>query len=196
MFVSPKNYQDADKYFRNCYIKVKEYGDTLVLIEKITPEALWGEDEYGNKVCVEIDGSTTGQLGYTLDFLLPRRAWFQFGDSAHFLCRIPARQWKKGVCKDNTSIQRLVTGKLFSVGLSFNLLHAYVHKQVYHVPQELPGKESIALSPRFALSSDGTIYLDAVAIGKYYPNQNTALVRKLFLQDVKPLFNGVKVTST
>lgn len=193
MFVNSSNWSDAEKYFQGCYIKCKEYGDTLVLIKKVTPEALWGVDEYEQNVCIELDGENTGTHGYELDYILPKKAYFQYGAHAYFLSRIPARMWKKGLSSENTTIQSLgLNGHSFT---SFHLkyLKGFVNKPGYVNYKEITDQTSVALSPRFAMrKTDGVIFLDITQIGCYNKTTNTVVVPKLFLDDVKPLFVGAK----
>ncbi len=191
MFLNSKNYEDGEKYFGQTYVKIKEYGDTICLVEKVTPEAIWLTDEHDQKVCVELDGATTGKAGYNLDFILPKKTWFQMGNVAYFLTRIPARMWKKGISKSNTTINCLKVGGFLQVGLSFQSLHAYVHKPFYSTAEEMYKNEwtSVALSPRFALCKTGELFLDQTKIGVYDKDTDTLVVKKVFVPDVLPLFN-------
>ena len=194
MFVSKENWQDAEKYFSGCYIKVKEYGDTICCVVKVTPEAIWCEDEHGNNVCIELDGALTGKVGYDLSYVLPKRSWFQIGPFAYFLNRIPARMWKKGICKQNTSLYQLQSnGGLAASGLNFETLHAYVNKPFYQPSLDLQhGEISRALSPRFAFTLDGSLMLDLTKIGQFV-KPNNLLVKKIFLPEVSQLLPNVKV---
>jgi hypothetical protein len=194
VFVSPENWGDAEKYFHGCFIKVREYGDVLVRIDKVTPEALWGEDENGEGVCIEIDGKQTGKPFYELDYVLPRKAFFQYGANATLLFRTPARMWKKGINKQNTNISSLLEdGNWKARNLDFNYLKAYVNKPGYVPFNEFNAYDSIALSSRFAMTKGGQIYIDLVNIGKYYKKENTVICKKLFAKDIANLFPGVKV---
>lgn len=192
MFVDPSNYVDADKYFRTCFIKVKEYGDVLVRIDKVTEEALWGEDQNGEGVCIEINGQETGTVGYTLDYVIPKKAYFQVGQKAAFLTRIPARMWKKGISKENTQLYLLGPGGFSGWGVSFESLKAYVEKPQYLPFTETKNQQSVALSPRFAMNGTD-VYLDLTMIGRYYPTGKTLVCKKLFIKDLTPLFPGVKI---
>lgn len=192
MFLNANNYEDGEKYFGQTYVKIKEYGDTICLVEKVTPEAIWLTDEYDQKVCVELDGATTGKPGYNLEFILPKKTWFQSGATALFLTRIPARMWKKGISKNNTSVHCLKLGSFVGVSLSFQTLHAYVNKPFYATVEDMYENDwsSVALSPRFALSKGGDLFLDMTKIGIYDKATNTLIVKKLFVPDVTPLFNS------
>lgn len=192
MFVDPSNYGDADKYFRGCFIKVNEYGDTLVRIDKVTEEALWGEDENGESICIEINGQETGSIGYELDYVIPKKAYFQVGSQAGFLTRIPARMWKKGISKENTNMYLLGKNAFHNWNVNFESLKAYVNKPQYLPFTEVDNKESVALSPRFAMNGRD-VYLDLTMVGRYYPTGKTLVCKKLFIKDLTPLFPGVKI---
>lgn len=192
MYVDSTNWQDADKYFRGCFIKLKESGDTLVLIEKVNQQALWCQDENGEAVCIEINGEETGTIGYELDYVIPRKSYFQDGNTANILTRIPARMWKKGVSKENTAFSVLVDGVFLKRDVSFEALKAYVHKPVYLPYTEATNYNSIALSPRFAMWKSN-VYLDQIQVGRYYQESKTLLCKKLFMKDLASLFPGVKI---
>lgn len=197
MLLDPTNWQDGDKYFTGCFIKVKEYGDTICRVEKVSAEGIWCTDEFGNNVCIELDGSVTNKVGYDLDYILPKRTWFQMGECAVFLNRNPARQWKKGICKQNTMLFSMMgSGKLAPEGLNFTTLHAYTHKPANH--NKLPENgningESLAIHPRFAVSREGSLFLDLTEIGKVLWKDKTVLVKKLFVSDVTPLVSPYTV---
>lgn len=191
MYAEPANYQDVDKYFRNCFIKVAEYGDTLFFIEKVTPEGIFGQDEHGEPVCVEFDGKELGKVGYHLDYIIPKKAFFQVKDKAVLLGRIPARMWKKGISKENTCFY-VFGERITTIDVGFEILKAYVQKPIYLPYTELKDKVSLALSPRVALHKNGFIFVDSTKVGRYYDSSKTIICKKLFLNDLKPLFPGIK----
>lgn len=192
MYLDPTNYNDADKYFSGCYIKVREYGDTLILIKNVTERALWGQDEFDQLVCIDIDGEHTGKKGYELDYIIPKKTYFQFGSQAHLLTRIPAKMWKKGINKQNTNVFRLTSvGDFKLVDLTFKILKGFTFKPGYGNLNSLDTLESVALSPRFALTAGGDLFLDNNKIGKFYKESRSFVVQELFLDEIKSLFPGV-----
>lgn len=198
MYTSSENWHDVEKYFQGCYIKIKEYGDNLVYISKVQQDGLYGHDQWENPIFIEFDGEVAGINGYEIDYVIPKRAYFQFGNRAYYLSRIPARMWKKGINKLNTTLQSLDESGFFNKeDLNFKSLMAYVNKPGYMPFQCIEEDyESIALSPRFALCSDGKLFLDSHCIGKYYLDSKTVIVKPLFYNDVKSLFSGIKIAKT
>ena len=189
MRVTPDNYGDAEKSFSGCFIKVKEYGDTICLLQKALPQALIGEDEHGNAIAIEIDGHTSGKVGYDLDYIIPKKTFYQRGNYAMFLSRIPARQWKKGICKANTALHRVMQdGGFAAINLTFEELAAYTKKPDYQTPDQIQGKYSVALSPRFALTHSGDVLLDQAVVGRAYLAKKLVLASKLFVDDIISLF--------
>lgn len=196
MYIDPKNWSDGEKYFSGCFIKVKEYGDTLVRVDKVTPEALWGVDAHGENICIEIDGKETGKVGYDLDYVIPKKSYFQWGSRAVLLQRIPARMWKKGLNKQNTSLVHMTeVGSFSQLSLSFEALQAYVNKKMFGTLEDLQTCESVALSPRIAMCKAGLLYVDRTAIGKYYSSRKTITVKKMFVPEVTKVLQGVKIVT-
>lgn len=194
MFLDPNNWMDGEKYFSGCFIKVKEYGDTLVRVDKVTPEALWGVDAHGENICIEIDGKETGQVGYDLDYVIPKKSYFQYGARAVLLKRIPARMWKKGLNKQNTALSCLTEeGGFSNVSLNFDVLQAYVSKKTFGSLHDLQELESVALSPRIAVACEGRVFIDQTAIGTYYDKRNVIAVKKMFVPEITKLVKGVKI---
>lgn len=191
MFVEPANWPDAEKYFAGCFVKVKEYDDTIVYLDKVTNEGIFGTDENNNNIMIEFDGATTGKVGYTLDYILPKKSYFQYGPYAALLYRIPARMWKKGINKQNTELVRL-ENSFNKMPLGFDELKAYVRKPVHQSYTTYKDNESTALSPRLAITFMGDIFIDKTKIGKLIDNQ--VIVRKLFLDECKTVFPGCRVS--
>lgn len=191
MKASQGNWEDVAKYYKGCFVKFKEHGETLCLVEQVTPEAIFCRDEHGAHVAVELDGLLSKQKEYDLDFLIPKKTWYQYGQCATFLSRVPARMWKKGINKENTNVFALVDDVVKPQNLSFENLSAYVNKKHYLPPDKLSQHSSIALSPRFALSKSGNIYLDLTIVGHY--DGNRVVAQRLFYKDVKALFPNKEV---
>ncbi len=190
MFVSPDNWQDAQKYFNGCFIRVKET-DMLVHLNKVTMEGLFGIDENNNNIFIEFDGVTTKKVGYDLDYILPQKSFFQDKTVAKLLYRIPARMWRKGLCEENTKIESL-GGGFGKAAINFATLKAYVNR-TYLPWTEYQANLSVALSPRFAMNSIGEIYIDKLKIGKYLTTTKSVLVKQMFVPEITQLFPGVLV---
>lgn len=191
MFATPANFEDVQKYFKGCYIVVNE---DLFLVDKVQKEAIFCSSENDSNFIIELDGVETKQEGYNLNFPLPQKSWFQINQHAFFLSRIPARMWKKGISKENTTIVHLDDrGKIRAGSVSFSTLKSYISPKTYFSYRELQNHNSIALNSRFALSFNGDVYLDNSCIAKYNKNDNVVVTPTIYFPEISALFQGCKV---
>jgi len=107
--------------------------------------------EYGNLV-INFGSDTTN-----LKFKYPPVGVFQHKTDALVFLRRPQRQWRRGICSDNSTLQythRLITGK--TVGWAFEELQAAFDKKVLTLDDALQGLakrqlRSAALNNNFSL---------------------------------------------
>lgn len=191
MFAEPTNFEDISKYFKGCFIEVNK---EIFSVEKVTPEAIFCSNKNEANFIIEIDGKETKTVGYNLNFLLPQKTWFQYDKFAYFISRIPARMWKKGISKENTSIVALdELGKCRGQTLSFDLIKLYMENKQYYSYRELNNCYSIALNTRFALSKNGYVFLDNNCVAKYQASDNTVVVPYIYQPEITQLFEGCKI---
>lgn len=89
----------------------------LVSLVKITPEALSFNDKAGFKYTAHPD------KGNIFTFLpVEKGVYLTEEHGVVYVSRIPQRQWKRGICIDNTSIHSLTTSQQCEV--SFSLLES------------------------------------------------------------------------
>lgn len=113
----------------------RKYDRTYIFIEVEGKEVL----AYVNNLAVIGDGNnatgeivlTTAQYGklsykipttQQLIFRLPRTTVFQNGKHAHFVTRVPQRQWQRGLCTHNTTIVNLSSFVIQGAAGSSNVL--------------------------------------------------------------------------
>lgn len=181
------NRSDIDKYFNHTYVKFREFGDRLFLITGVSKTCVYGIDENDN----EFELFLADEFPYKVDYILPHRALFQFKDRAIMLQRIPARQYKRGLCNENTQFIDVSTGT--SLDFGFPLLKAFVTKQNYFAFDEAlkAKKGACALSSRFSYTpKNGILRLDTIPIGEYSNASKTLYVRRLFIDDLRDLLSN------
>ena len=194
MLLTSINTEDIQKYFGGIYIKIPEYGDLICYVEKVLPEALLLLDSDDNHLALELDGKITGKSEYLLEYIIPKKCYFQFEESAYFLTRIPAKQWKKGISKSNTAVYKLSGGKFHAQSIDFKILRQYTNKHEFPSIFSAHDYSTAALSSRIALDcSTGILYCDITAIGKYLAKENTVVVKKLFYKEIEFFFPNKKV---
>lgn len=115
-----------------------------------------------------------------VEFILPKKGWFNTKHGATLLFRVPARQYRRGVCDDNTSILSLLGDSFNPQSVSVETLHDYIQKPKFGgFGMQL---RSYAVSKRLAVSTTGKIYVDKISIGTI--NYDAATIQAL------PLFHS------
>ena len=192
MFVNTDNWEDCRKYYEHTFTKFKETGDTIFYIQKVSPDDILAKDINGNEVGIYLDS------GYNLDFVLPRKTVYQYGAHAAILQRIPAKQWKKGMCAGNT--QTLVAcPEWMPISFDIKIIEGFVNKPSYisskdAVPRLIDGTlTSAALSPRFSMNNNGDVFLDTVVVGTMSFDQGIVKAKKIVEKEIKELFPTFKV---
>lgn len=151
MLFCPANYEDIHRYYRHTYVKFPERGDELFYIRHVDKYMLTGSHESGEEFVLHY----SEELPFNVEFVIPKKSFFQHKNRAYLLQRIPAKQYHRGICGNNTLIQSLNRhGGLATHEVSFDLLKAYVAKPSFPTFDKAitsKGKLiSVAMSPRFA----------------------------------------------
>lgn len=164
MIASPTNWKDVRKYFEGTFIVCPEYDPKSALYVDVVTDL-------GIKVN---DGSTKGFIDFAetpyeiLSPLSTRRVWFQTGNGAKFLQRIPARMWRKGINGENTHIKGFNSaGDITNLGGPLlDTVNAFL-KRSYPTKFEVDGQLSIALNEKWAFHcKTETLFLFHCPIGK------------------------------
>lgn len=173
MLFVPSNHEDISKYYKNTYVKFKNFGDTLYFINHVSSTKVSGTDQDGNPFDLDLNE----EAPFEMEYVLPHRAVFQYGDIAVVLQRRPERQYRRGLCGNNVMVSKVGSGRL---DLTFDVLKAYVSKQSYHCLNDVftSTKQSLAISPRFSvIVSTGDILLDNTVVGRVLRASKTIRVR-------------------
>ena len=172
MLFIPENADDISRYYRNTFVKFRETGETLFYIQNVNCDKVTGTAADGTPFELLLDQAHP----YEVDYLLPRKSFFQYGVHACLLQRIPAKQYQRGVSESNTTITRLATNKE-TLSFGFELLTSFVGKQAFPKLLSVIGdksKVSVALSPRLAyISASRQIYADLTKIGQVKMKERT-----------------------
>lgn len=164
MKFSKDNWEDIKKYFDKSYMKFPLLGDEVVYVESVSSAGMSGKRMKN----ADWDGwqFTFGGVDTVaeVEFVLPRKSYFQSDNGAYLLTRLPAKQYKRGMCRENTSIECLTIHGFEGVPLSLELINAYTHKPSFQGFCEELGS-SYAVSRRMAVDQTGKIYIDHTRIG-------------------------------
>lgn len=183
MEFTSSNWQDIRKYYEGTYVKFTEFGDRLFYISQVRPDGISGMDD--EQTAFEMYLSDAAP--YTVNFTLPHKATFQWKDSVYLLQRIPARQYRRGLCSDNTMITNVATGT--SVDVGFQSLKAFVSKPSYssfsNAFNTKVKTKAIALSPRMSYLRSGSILIDNKKIAVFsYETKKISMIHRIFLPEI------------
>lgn len=179
------NSSDIQKYYEGSYVKLREFGDKLFLINKVTRECVYFTDSTGDEGVIYLHDSCP----YTLNMVLPNKAMYQVDQHCYLLQRIPARQYHRGITSNNCAIKLLNSGGWGSVALSFTTLTGYVEKPVYRPLEQIietctSGSE--AITARFAYQAAGKkIWCDTKLIATVNTKLKTITGSKLLIPELE-----------
>lgn len=188
MEFKPSCFRDIDKYYRNTWVKFKEFGEKLFHVRSVDPEVVTGVDEDGNEFVLHL----VEEAPYTIDYVLPNRAIFTHRGEVMMLQRVPARQYQRGLSDGNTRIIAVPSGAKRALGV--DVLKSFVNKQSFvSLKDALFGKgtqKSVVLSARMSfLRPAQFLYVDCTAVGDFNRETNTMKVDPLFLPEVQELID-------
>lgn len=190
MLFTPANRDDISRYYRNTYVKFPMRGDELFYIKNVEAYRITGEHESGE----EFELYYSEENPVDVQYVIPNKSYFQYKNRACLLQRIPAKQYHRGMCSENTIIQSLGrTGNTTNHDLGFDLLKAYVAKQAWPTFDKAvtsKGKMlSVAMSPRFAYVPETKhIYVDQLPIARVeHPSKQVFVISPVFFPEIEAL---------
>jgi hypothetical protein len=187
------NWEDIQRYYRHTFLKFKETGDTLFYIRDVRPDRVTGTDQDGTEFALHLNYDDP----YEVDYILPNKSYFQYAKRACMLQRIPAKQYRRGICADNVRITGLSkTGGLAAIEVDFEALKAFVSKQAFpSLSTVLLQKQkplSVALSPRFAfVPVGGFLFCDQTCVAQVDSKRKTlTILHPIFKPEIEKLVEG------
>lgn len=182
MIFSKETYNDIIRYYKDTVIKLKESGDRLWKVDYINSNEVQLTDTDGFHLYLDLNDP------YEVDYPLPGRAVFQMGDVAALLVRKPAKQYKRGLSNENTSLVYLSdTMGWRSLDFSIHTLQQFVDKPCYQTIGNDYGLSSVALSPVFSYCNQDLYALNK-KIGIINKDTKTvSLITSLFKPEIKQL---------
>lgn len=193
MQFNTNNWEDIQRYYRHTYVKFKETGDTLFYVRDVRPDKVTGTDQDGTEFALHLNEDDP----YEVDYVLPNKSYFQYAKRACMLQRIPAKQYRRGICSDNVRITGLSkTGGLVAIELSFDTLKAFVSKQAFPsmrtVLMQKSKPLSIAMSPRFAFVPEGGfLFCDQTCVAQIdKKTKKVNILHPIFKPEIEKLIDG------
>lgn len=219
MKFSQEWWRDLQKYYQGTFVKfpnIKKHmdteetsldPDTIFYIRRVDPSRILGT--YLNKEGVEepfefllwseeVHGDSSAP---EVEFIFPQKTVYNADDgNVYFLSRIPAKQYRKGIAPENTQIIRLGNNEWseHKTTINFPSLQQYCKKQEYYpyLPEQMLGKQPLALSNRFSIAKAGNIFVDTRRIGRLLKTKNyyeIILGSPLFFKEVSKLFQHLSI---
>lgn len=180
------NHKDIERYFFGTWVKFEEFGDQLFFVLRVRHDHIAGVTDDGTDFILELYDDQP----YIVNYVLPHKAVFQYGNRAAIIRRIPAKQYRRGLCADNTQV--FYPDTQTPVELSKAVLLAYTNKQSYCSLSDAfntkgDKRTSTALSPRmWAARKTGYIYIDTTPVAFYNrENNNIQILKLLFVPEIK-----------
>lgn len=190
MIFNQTNWEDIKKYFHQTYMKFPLIGDEVVFVDGVSPEGLTGKFLSPEKHGEGVSGWTftfSNRENVDIEFILPRKSFFDYRGNACLLSRLPTKQYKRGLCNDNVSISMLTEGGFQGLHVTLEIINAYASKSAYQGFRMETGF-SYTVAPRVAVDMSGKIYVDRIRVGYVDPNKGIINVNsELFL----PEFNRI-----
>lgn len=194
MFVNKSNYDDIVKYYLKTFVQFKEEGEKIFFIKQVSHNEIICEDSKKEEVAICLE------TGYTIDYVIPKKTVYQYGEHALFLSRIPARMWRKGMDQKNTSFSLLhESGLWVNCPFSIATIEGFVNKPSYFTFQEALNNfskgehlQSAALTPRISMSRKGGVFIDTVLVGKYDFTKDLLSYKKIFKPELAKAIPDVK----
>lgn len=190
MLFTPAQRDDISRYYRHTYVKFPMRGDELFYIRNVEAYKITGEHESGE----EFELYYSEQNPVDVVFVPPHKSYFQYKNRACLLQRIPAKQYNRGICGNNTTIQSLGrTGSVMNHDIGFDLLKAYVAKPAFpSFDKAITSKGkmlSVVLSPRFAFVPETKyIYVDQTPVAQVkHPEKQVLVLNPVFMPEIKAL---------
>jgi len=190
MEFTSSNAGDIQRYFLNTFVKLPNFGDKLFYIYEVNSEHVLLKDKDGREHILHLHDNAP----YDLDVTLPHKCVFQQGPYAKSMARIPAKQYNRGISRNNCVIRFLTRDGWITENITFDSLDGYVNKPVFPSLDyavscvESGSLVSCALAPRFSLLiPSGIIYCDTTKIGAIDYKKKEINAHALFVPDIQRL---------
>lgn len=198
MFVNSENWQDCQKYYQGTWVKIAQCGERIYTVGEVNNKFTYfsspsrGPNDEEADVCIDMS------VGYTIDYVIPKKTVFQYKENALILERVPARMWRKGMDPKNTTFSTLNEASAWGkVAIAVPVIEGFVNKPGYYqLDQALSNFEgaliSAALSPRVSLSKGGSVFIDTTMVGKFAKKSETLTYKAIYKNELELLFPNLK----
>ena len=190
MIFHRSHYDDICRYYKNTIIKLPQLsGDRLWQIVSITMDEIKLVDVDGMEIYIDLDEE------YEVEYPLPGRVVYQMnGGYAGLLARKPAKQYFRGLHKDNTTLSVFSeTGEIVPGSWNIIRLQEFVDKPCYQDVNTINLSEgySWALNPHMVVARNGMVRILSAKIAVVNFEEKTIHCYKpLFKPELVAAFPG------
>lgn len=183
----PDNWRDIQRYYQGTWVKFKEYGDELFFINRVDHKQVLGTDIDQKDFVLHL----SDEYPYEMSYVLPHKSLFVHGeDKLMQLVRVPARQYRRGICEDNVRVVDMASCK--PTTLHRDYLRSYTEKRPsVSLKEALYGKgkaRALRLTDRIWFRKpDQTLLVDSKHIAKFDRANSVIVGSSLFFPEIQAL---------
>lgn len=171
-----ENWGDFSQRYKDTYgfLLGESAKKVLVRVDNVSEDSVRFVDDSGHEYFARVDA------GVQFEFIPVDMGAYNVRKGVLLVNRQPARQWKRGICRNNTSIRQVqiynhskgVVVDFVAQKLDFNLLSEIVWKP-YPVDKAIDeffvskSRDDLALEKRFVFSKSGVVLLHDVKVGDF-----------------------------
>jgi len=184
------NIADFKQRYSGVYGRLDPDGKrTSVYVKGVTATKVVFQDVLGAEYYANVNADVN------FEFLPAEKAWYKTSKGMFFMQRIPARQWKRGVCPDNTLIREVTTS-----GLNLGMVQTSWNAAVFSILDEPQDYKKMVdhylrdatvqftpLSRHFAVIVTG-VYFFSIPVGTINKDNRTiTLLNSMVYQEIVDL---------
>lgn len=167
-------WRDFNQRYANVfgYFPKEDGTDVLVYMEKV------GETRCTFRDREDLTYYAQADMGVNFKFIPITKKVFLYNGMPHLAQRVPARQYRRGICGDNTKITSILSGRSLSV--DFAMVQAYTEKP------DNSGKHKV-FDDIFVITQAGNLCIYDHCVGSIEGSKVT-LTSDIFKQEILDLF--------
>ncbi len=160
----------------------------LVYVNSVDSDSASFSDSDGFRYSAKADG------GFEFDFIPVERKWHNTPEGAILSLRYAARQWRRGICPDNTQLYEISHGRYTAVEVNFHTISKIYETAaltIKEIQDRYNSSFSVALNHAFAVDSKNKVYLFDRVIGTRVKPNEVRLTMPIVTQELLDCFRDI-----
>lgn len=134
--------------------------------------------------------------GNIFSFIPLEKGCYNYNDDVVFCRRIPARQWKRGICAANTRVTSLATGRNKDIDFGLiKMLFAPV-KESKNIERFCKTRNTDAALTSAIAVADSNVYVYDYCVGQIKNKESIVLRNSLFVQEIQDVVIDLHLNMT